>query len=132
MIIVKNSDLGTETISALNNLIELDINATVAFKLSRIIKDISSIVEDKVKTEKKILDKWVQKGEDGKPIVPVGEDGKPLEDSVTITDVNAFTKEMEELMSIETTLVHSKLNFDDMQLNTAKIKDIIKLEFLFQ
>lgn len=131
MIVVKNSDLGTETISALNNLIELDINATLAFKLSRIIKDISSLVEDKVKTEKKIFDKWVLKDEDGKPIVPVDEDGKILEDSVTITDVNEFTKQMEELMKIETILSHKKLDFDDMQLSTAKIKDIIKLEFLF-
>lgn len=131
MIVVKNSDLGTDTISALNNLIELDINATLAFKLSRIIKDISSLVEDKVKTEKKIFDKWVLKDEDGKPIVPVDEDGKILEDSVTITDVNEFTKQMEELMKIETILSHKKLDFDDMQLSTAKIKDIIKLEFLF-
>ena len=48
-IIVKNSQLNNEAVSALNMLIELDINASIAFKLSRIIKEISSIVDDKVK-----------------------------------------------------------------------------------
>ena len=37
MIVIKNSQLNNETISALNNLIELDINAVTAFKLTKII-----------------------------------------------------------------------------------------------
>jgi len=54
---VKNSQLNNDTIQALNTLIELDINAVSAFKLTRIIKDISEIVELKLKMEKKILEK---------------------------------------------------------------------------
>ena len=50
---VKNSELSNETIQALNMLIDTDINATSAFRLSRIIKELSSIVEDKTKLEKK-------------------------------------------------------------------------------
>ena len=50
-IIVKNSQLNTETVNALNFLIDLDIKASTAFRLSRIIKEISSIVEDKLKME---------------------------------------------------------------------------------
>jgi hypothetical protein len=60
--IIKNQQLTNDTIGALNTLIELDINATIAFRLTRIIKELSSIVEDKLKMEKKILDKWVEKG----------------------------------------------------------------------
>jgi hypothetical protein len=63
--IVKNSQLSNEALNSLNTLIEQDINATAAFKLIRIIKFISSIVEDKVKAEKLIFDKWVQKDENG-------------------------------------------------------------------
>ena len=63
-IIVKNSQLNTETVNALNFLIDLDIKASTAFRLSRIIKEISSIVEDKLKMEKSIIDKWVEKDED--------------------------------------------------------------------
>lgn len=130
-IIIKNSQLTPDTISALNTLIELDINAIVAFRLSRIIKELSSIVEDKLKMEKRILEKWVQKDENGQIVVPQDSEGNALEGSVTITDVESFTKDMSELMEIETTLPFDKLNFEDLDLNTAKIKDIIKLEFLF-
>lgn len=130
-IIIKNSQLTPDTISALNTLIELDINAIVAFKLSRIIKELSSIVEDKLKMEKRILEKWVQKDEKGQIVVPQDSEGNLLEGSVTITDVESFTKDMSELMEIETTLPFDKLNFEDLDLSTAKIKDIIKLEFLF-
>lgn len=130
-IIIKNSQLTPDTISALNTLIELDINAIVAFKLSRIIKELSSIVEDKLKMEKRILEKWVQKDESGQIVTPQDADGNLLEGSVTIVDVESFTKDMSELMEIETTLNFDKLNFEDLELSTAKIKDIIKLEFLF-
>ena len=47
--IIKNQQLTNDTIGALNTLIELDINATIAFRLTRIIKELSSIVEDKLK-----------------------------------------------------------------------------------
>ena len=64
-IIIKNSQLNAETIEALNQLIEMDINASSAFKLTRILKEISSIVEDKLKAEKRILEKYTEKDVDG-------------------------------------------------------------------
>lgn len=129
--IIKNSQLTNDTISALNTLIELDIKAGVAFKLTRIIKELSSIVEDKLKMEKKILEKWVERDEEGNPVIPKGQDGEPIEGTVSITNVEEFTKEMSELMEIETNLPFDKIEFDDLGLTTAKVKDLIKLEFLF-
>lgn len=129
--IIKNSQLTNDTISALNTLIELDIKAGVAFKLTRIIKELSSIVEDKLKMEKKILEKWVERDEEGNPVIPKGQDGEPIEGTVSITNVEEFTKEMSELMEIETELPFDKIEFDDLGLTTAKVKDLIKLEFLF-
>jgi len=38
---------------------------------------------------------------------------------------------MEELMNMTHNLNHEKLNFEDLNLQTAKVKDLIKLEFLF-
>ena len=55
MIVIKNSQLNNDTIVSLNNLIDMDINAKLAFRLMRIIKEVSSLVEDKVKLEKKIF-----------------------------------------------------------------------------
>ena len=130
-IIIKNSQLTNDTISALNTLIELDINATVAFRLTRIIKELSSIVDDKLKMEKKVLDKWVEKDADGNHIIPKDAEGNEIQGSVNITNVEEFTKEMSELMEIENEIPFDKINFDDLSLTTAKVKDLIKLEFLF-
>jgi hypothetical protein len=88
MIVIKNSQLNNETISALNNLIELDINAVTAFKLTKIIKELSSIVETKVQIEKKIFDKWVEKDENGEPVVPINEKGEAIQGSVNIKNID--------------------------------------------
>ena len=50
---VKNSQLSSEVLQVLNQLIEQDIDASCAFRLTRIIKHLSSIVEDKVKDKEK-------------------------------------------------------------------------------
>jgi hypothetical protein len=128
---VKNSQLNNETLGVLNQLIELDINASAAFRLTRIIKHLSSIVEDKLKSEKRIYDKWIQRDEDGNPVIPKDEEGNPIQGSVSISDMNAFTKEMTEFLEIESDIPFEKLNFEDLNLQTAKIKDLIKVDFLF-
>jgi hypothetical protein len=130
-IIVKNSQLNNDAIQALNTLIELDINASVAFKLTRIIKEISSIVDDKLKMEKRIFDKWVQKDNDGNPVSAVDENNNVIEGAVNITNVDEFTKEMGALMDVENEIPFDVIKFEDLNLQTAKVKDLIKLEFLF-
>ena len=128
---VKNSQLNNEAIQSLNALLEFDINAGSAFKLTRIIKEISSIVDDKLKLEKKIFEKWVQKDEAGNPVRPKDEAGNVVEGAVNITNVDSFTQEMSSLMDIENEIPYEKVNFDDLQLTTVKIKDLLKLDFLF-
>ena len=130
-ILIKNSQLNDETIGALNSLIEMDINAGAAFRLTRIIKELSSIVEDKVKMEKRIRDKWTEKDELGNPIQAKDEAGNVIEGAVNIKDPNAFTQEMSILMDSENEVSYDKLKFDDLNLQTAKVKDLIKIEFLF-
>ena len=130
-IIVKNSSINNDTIQALNNLVELDINASVAFRLVRIIKELSSIVDDKLKMEKKILEKWVEKDEEGNPVPAKDADGNIVEGAVNITSVEEFTNEMSQLMDVQNEIPYDKIDFDDLNLQTAKVKDLIKLEFLF-
>lgn len=129
--IVKNSQLTNDVIQVLNNVIELDIEASSAFKLSRIIKELSSIIEDKAKAEKKIFDKWAQKDENGNFVLATAESGDIIENSVLLLDPISFNNEMEQLLSIESHIYQDKLNFDDLKLKTAKVKDILKVEFLF-
>lgn len=131
-IIVKNKELNAETIEALNTLIEEDINASTAFKLMRIVKDLSSIVDDKTKLEKKILEKWVNRDENGEPISGKNEKGEVIEGSVELKDPKEFTKEMKDLSELENKLEFDKLKFDELGLKTAKVKNLMKLEFLFE
>lgn len=128
---LKNGQLSADTIDALNKMIDLDINASVAFRLTRIIKELSSIVDDKVKMERRILDKYTQKDENGLPVQPIGNDGQIVPGAVNITDMEAFSKEMNDLMDLENEIDFEKVNFEDLKLQTAKVKDLIKLDFLF-
>lgn len=128
-IIVRNSQLNDETIASLNKLIDVDINASVAFKLMRIIKEISSIVEDKNKMEQMIINKHAEKDEDGKVVQTKDDEGNPV--GVSIKDMDSFSDEMENLMSVENEIGYERINFEDLNLQTARVKDLIKLEFLF-
>jgi hypothetical protein len=128
-IIVRNSQLNDETIESLNKLVDVDINASVAFKLMRIIKEISSIVEDKNKMEKMIINKHSEKDESGNVVEAKDEQGNPV--GINIKNIEAFSSEMEDFMSIENEIGYDRINFEDLNLQTARVKDLIKLEFLF-
>jgi len=128
----KNGELNKDTIEAINNLISMDINASYAFKLTRIIKEISSIIESKQEMEKKILTKSAAKDESGELLVPKDEEGKEIEGTVSIENVEQYTKEMTELMEADNEIAFDKIKFDDLGIKTAKIKDLINLEFLFE
>ena len=132
MITIKNSQLSQDTVTALNAIIDLDIKAGEAFKLMRMLKDLSSIIEDKTKLEKRIFEKYVEKDSFGRPVEALDNDGKVIPNAVKITDTISFNKEMEELMIVENILNHDKLNFDDLNLNSnVKVKDLLKIDFLF-
>lgn len=130
-IIVKNSQLSNEAIESLDKLTDLDINASIAFKLTRIIKEISSIVEDKIKMERRILEKYSEKDEEGNVISPKDEEGNPIQGAVNITNMENFSSEMKDLMEVENEIGYERINFEDLNLKTAKVKDLMKLEFLF-
>lgn len=130
-IIFKNSQLTSETIEALNKLLDVDINANVAFRLMRIIKEISSIVEDKNKMEQIIINKYAEKDENGNLTQTKDENGNTIEGGVTIADMNSFSKEMSNLMETENEIEYDRINFEDLNLKIAKIKDLIRLDFLF-
>ena len=131
-IIVKNSQLTYETIQSLNSLIELDIIASAAFRLTRIIKEVSSIVEDKLKMEKKILEKWMEKDENGDPVTPKDDQGALIQGAVNITNVDAFSSEMQSLLDVVNEIPYEKIKFEDLNLQTAKVKDLLSLEFIFE
>lgn len=132
MIVVKNSQLNNDVVAILNSLMDMDIKAGPAFKLMRIIKEISSLIEDKIKLEKSIIDKWAIKDEYGS-YIPVIENEAIIPGTIKIKDINAFEEEMSDLLSVETTLYQNKIKFEDLCLNSSiKIKDLLKIDFIFE
>ena len=131
MIIVKNSQLDKQTLESINMLLELNLPAKVAFHLMRILKEISSLVDDKILLEKKIVDRFTEKDESGNPVPAVNESGNPIPNTIKITDLNKFNEEVDDLNSIENNIPFDKLNFDDLKLDTVKVKDLMRLDFLF-
>lgn len=131
MILVKNSQLDKQTLDAINVLLELNLPASIAFKLMRVVKEISSLVDDKILLEKKIVERFTEKDENGNPISAKDEQGNVLPNTIKITDIKKFNEEVDELNVIENTIPYEKINFEDLKLETVKIKDLIKLDFLF-
>lgn len=130
-IFVRNSQLNEETIASLNKLTDVDINANIAFKLMRIIKELSSIIEDKNKMEQIIINKHAEKDENGQVIQAKDENGNNIPGGINIKDMDAFSSEISDFMEQEIEIAYEKINFEDLNLKTAKVKDLMKLEFLF-
>jgi len=130
-IIIRNSQLNDETITSLNKLVDVDINASVAFKLMKIIKEISSIIEDKNKMEQMIIGKYSEKDEDGNLVQPKDDKGNVIPGGVSIKNMEEFSSEMEDFMSIENEIGYDRNDFEDLNLKTSRVKDLMKLEFLF-
>jgi hypothetical protein len=72
-----------------------------------------------------------QEMENGSPKKVLDAEGNVIKDAVNIKDVKSFSKDMQDLQTVENTLSHDKLNFEDLNLPSAKVKDLMKIEFLF-
>jgi hypothetical protein len=131
MIVIKNSQLNTETLTVLNKLMDMDINAKLAFRLMKIMKEISSLVDDKLKLEKKILDKNLERDENGDPVLATDDTGDIIPGAVKVKDSESFNRAMFELMNIENEVGYEKIDFDDLNLETIKVKELMQIEFLF-
>jgi len=123
--------LDKQTLESINLLLDLNLPAAVAFKMMRIVKEISSLIDDKILLEKKIVDRFTEKDEFGNIVQALDENGNIVPNSIKLTDVEKFNLEVEELNSIENNIPYEKINFEDLKLEMVKVKDLMRLEFLF-
>jgi len=131
MIIVKNSQLNLETVNALNLLLDLKLPTRTAFNLVKMIKEVSSLIDDKLKLEKKILDRHILRDDNGNPIIGIDQMGNPVPNTFRIKNIEDFNTEMDELNSLENQLPFEKLEIDDLNLDSISVRDLMKLEFIF-
>jgi hypothetical protein len=131
MIIVRNSQLNLETVESLNLLLDLKLPTKSAFKLVKMIKEVSSLIDDKLKLEKKILDRNVERDQTGNFVVGTDQMGNPIPNTFKIKNMEEFNAEMEELNSFENELPFDKLDIDDLDIDSISVRDLMKIEFIF-
>jgi hypothetical protein len=133
MIVFKNTQLSNNTVYVINYLLDLEIKSVAAFKLARIAKNLSSIIEDKNMAEKRIYDKWVILDENGKPMPVKDENGDIIPNVVSVKDAKEYNKEMYELMNYENKIDLPKLTFEELGVDfNIKPKDLLSIEFIFE
>lgn len=132
MIKFKNSEITNDTVKTLNFLMDQEILAVSAFRIARIVKEVSSIVESKNSAEEMIYKKWVIYDEEGKAVPVKDEKGEIIPNLVSLKDSTLFTKEMNDLMNFENEINFSKIKFEDLGLTKIKPIDILNIDFIFE
>ena len=85
-ITVKNSDLNKNSIESINNIMDMDVSVSSAFKLMKVVKELTPLLETKSELEKKITEKHAQKDENGEYVLPLDEEGNKR--YVTVEEVD--------------------------------------------
>lgn len=122
-ITIKNNQLSKEVFDALDNIMEVEMDGTPAIKLTRIVKELNSLISDKEKIEKRTLDKWAKKNEEG-DIIKLG-------DVVELTNKAEYESNMKSIGDMSNEIQFDKLKYEELNLKTARVKDLIKLDFIF-
>ncbi len=128
----KNSQITTESIKSLNMLMEQEVSALSAFKITRILREISPIIDSKVKAEEMIYKKWIIFDENGIPVQVKDENGEVIPNVVSLKDSDKFTKEMSELLNYQNEINIPKIRFEDLGLEKIKPIDILSIDFIFE
>lgn len=131
MITVKNKEINENTIKIINELLEKEIKVSAAFKLSKIIKELSNIIEATDSLQRKIFEKYAVKDADGNYEKVYDESGNIREGAVRISDPEKYNSEMSELLELENIINVDKININDLGIDTISTKTLISLEFLF-
>ena len=112
-------------------LLNLSEEQHAAEAISRVLKYLSNILKEKITKERSIYEKWILRDEDGNPVPLEDENGEPIKDSIKISDMRSFENDINEFMNLNNEIPFEKIDINELNLQSVKIKDIIKIEFLF-
>jgi hypothetical protein len=129
---VKYSQLSKEALESLNYLVSLDINVDCVLKLTKLIKELGLLIEDRVKLESNILDKWVDRNSDGTPKLAVDNDGNIIDGYYVLMDADKFNEEMVAVSNLEVDIHMDRIKLLDLGVDKLKIRDIIHIDYLFE
>lgn len=116
---VKNIQL-VNSIATLNKLLTCELNIKTQFNLDKNVKEIDKILESYNASRKKLIEKYCDKDEEGKP--------KIIDNQYTFKEnLDEFNKEFNELNSIESDIKIIKFSIDELEgvkVNSTELASI--------
>lgn len=133
---IKNSQLDQEAVASLNELIEKDISAVVAFQLTGVVKELADIDKNKTAAEMKLIKKYANKDEAGNILPVKNEAGEDVANTFEIPNelISEFNQEMQDLLDFENDIDFEQIKVSDLKIGDNEkfsIKKAMKLDFLF-
>jgi|AntRauTorcE11898_2_1112593.scaffolds.fasta_scaffold06595_3 hypothetical protein len=102
----------------------------VKFRIAKILRVLSSPLEDFQKTRNELIQEHAEKDEEGNMIRPTDKEGKPIEDQVRISNQKEFNKKLIVLSQEDNELeLGTSLSIDDLA-NSEIDLDVYKLSVL--
>jgi hypothetical protein len=119
---IKNRDIvNPNTLKLLQEMTGSKLPAVAAFKLNHNTQKLQAVLDNFNKVHQETVKKYT-KTVDDKPVHPVGEDGKPDETKVTLTDPEAFGKEIEALLDTDVTEAAGVMTIKIAELGNYEIE----------
>ena len=116
---VKNIQL-VNSIATLNKLLTCELNIKTQFNLDKNVKEIDKILESYNASRKKLIEKYCDKDEEGKPSI--------INNQYTFKEnLDEFNKEFNELNSIENDVKIIKFSIDELEgvkVNSTELASI--------
>jgi hypothetical protein len=119
---IKNKDIANpNTLKLMQEMVSSKLPAVAAFKLNHNVQKLQTVLDNFNKVQQETVKKYT-KMEGDKPVHPVGEDGKPDESRITLTDPDAFSKEMDALLDADVTEVAGIMTIKISELGSYEIE----------
>lgn len=116
---MKNRDI-LESTESLSTLADAKMPGSAGFIVAYNLKQVQAHLETLDKARKEIIDRYTQKDAEGKPVPVTDAEGKVQEGQVLITDRQAFTAELKDLLDLEVG--------DVVRIKTIKAEALDKVE----
>lgn len=133
MIKVKNNQITAECLKSFKEICEYDIPIELAFTLSIIADHIERIARNVEKTSAELLNKCVEKNEDGtwKPSLDLN--GNPIPEMwMLLPDKkDYYNSEFEKLGELVNEIPVKKISLSDLKITEVKPKHIFNIRFIF-
>ncbi|WP_281550166.1 hypothetical protein [Murimonas intestini] len=124
---IKNSEI-VEFLNGVSGIKEKRLPVKVGYAINKNIRGFEDAAVAYEEERRKILDKYLVLGADGKPVDADGQ--------ISYSDENAYVQDINELLSIENEIDIQQIDFSELekcdseQFDSLSIKDISMLEFM--